>query len=121
MSVFDRFQESPFGPLGEHIAKVKECVVLIEPMFECVRRKDFAGLKQISEQVFKKVQGCSQRFLNHELNWLGFLPEDNSVEGAVLKRQPFCQAFPDSVATRYLKKLASSLERYLPNVPSASM
>ncbi len=74
-----------------------------------------------AEQVFKKVQGCTQRFLNHELNWLGFLPEDNSVEGAVLKRLPFCQAFPDSVATRYLKKLASSLERYLPHVPSASV
>jgi flagellar biosynthesis protein FlhG len=74
-----------------------------------------------AEQVFKKIQGCTQRFLNRELNWLGLLPEDNSVEGAVLQRKPFCQAFPDSVATRYLKKLASSLERYLPHVPSATV
>lgn len=69
------------------------------------------------EQVYKKLKGCSERFLSFDLNWLGLLPEDNSVEGAVLKRQPFCEAFPTSVATRYLKKLATALERYLTSVP----
>jgi flagellar biosynthesis protein FlhG len=71
-----------------------------------------------AEQVFKKLQGCTQRFLGYELNWLGLLPEDHTVEGAVLQRAPFCEAFPTSVATRYLKKLASSLERYLSTVPT---
>ncbi len=67
-----------------------------------------------AEQVFKKLQGCTQRFLNHELNWLGLLPEDHSVEGAVLQRTPFCEAYPASVVTKYLKKVVSALERYLP-------
>ena len=66
-----------------------------------------------AEQVFKKLRGCTERFLSFELNWLGLLPEDNSVEGAVLKRIPFSEAFPTSVATRYLKKVVTSLERYL--------
>lgn len=67
-----------------------------------------------AEQVFKKLQGCTQRFLNNELNWLGLLPEDQSVEGAVLQRTPFCEAYPASVVTKYLKKVVSALERYLP-------
>lgn len=72
-----------------------------------------------AEQVFVKLKGCAERFLGFELNWLGLLPEDHSVEGAVLKRLPFAEAFPGSVATRYLKKLVTGLERYLPKVPQA--
>lgn len=53
MSVFDRFQESPFVPLGEHMAKIKKCVALVEPIFECVRKQDYEGLKKLSAKVFK--------------------------------------------------------------------
>jgi len=67
-----------------------------------------------AEQVFMKLKGCTERFLSFDLNWLGLLPEDNSVEGAVLKRKPFCETYPNSVATRYLKKLVTALERYIP-------
>jgi flagellar biosynthesis protein FlhG len=65
------------------------------------------------EQVFLKLKGCTERFLGFDLNWLGLLPEDSSVEGAVLKRAPFSEVFPGSVATRYLAKLVSGLERYV--------
>lgn len=66
-----------------------------------------------AEQVFLKLKGCTERFLGFDLNWLGLLPEDSSVEGAVLKRAPFTQVFPNSVAARYLAKLVTSLERYV--------
>lgn len=65
-----------------------------------------------AEQVYMKLKGCTERFLGFDLNWLGLLPEDQSVEGAVLKRLPFSEAFPGSVAARYLAKLVTSLERY---------
>src|SRR5690606_32492499 len=71
-----------------------------------------------AEQVYKKLKGCTERFLGFDLNWLGLLPEDHSVEGAVLKRMPFCEAFPGSVATRYLKKIVTSLERFVPAATS---
>jgi len=64
-----------------------------------------------AEQVFLKIKGCTERFLGFDLNWLGLLPEDSSVEGAVLKRSPFSEIFPGSVAARYLAKLVTSLER----------
>ena len=70
-----------------------------------------------AEQVFMKLKGCTERFLGFDLNWLGLLPEDNSVEGAVLKRAPFSEAFPGSVASRYLAKLVTALARYVNVVP----
>ncbi len=73
-----------------------------------------------AEQVFKKLKGCTERFLSFELNWLGLLPEDNSVEGAVTKRIPFCESYPGSVATRYLKKVVTTLERFLPSATAKS-
>ncbi len=69
-----------------------------------------------ADQVYKKLKGCTERFLSFDLNWLGLLPEDSSVEGAVLKRSPFCDAYPNGVATRYLKKIVTALERFLPAV-----
>ena len=64
-----------------------------------------------AEQVFAKLRGCTERFLGLDLNWLGLLPEDSSVEGAVSQRTPFSEAFPESSAARYLAKLVSGLER----------
>ena len=61
--------------------------------------------------MFQELKGCAERFLGFDLNCLGLLPEDSSVEGAVLKRSPFNVAFPGSVTARYLAKLVSSLER----------
>ena len=53
MSIFNRFEESPFGPLDEHMRKVKDCVALVEPMFQRVQAKDWEGLEKITHQVFK--------------------------------------------------------------------
>ena len=73
-----------------------------------------------AEQVFAKLKGCTERFLGFDLNWLGLLPEDNSVEGAVLKRAPFSEAFPGSVASRYLAKLVTALARYVSVTPKST-
>lgn len=53
MSIFDRFEQAPFGPLGAHMAKVKECVALVRPMFDCVRAQDYDGLQEITQQIYK--------------------------------------------------------------------
>jgi flagellar biosynthesis protein FlhG len=73
-----------------------------------------------AEQVYMKLKGCTERFLNFDLNWLGLLPEDTSVEGAVVRRLPFSEAFPSSVASRYLAKLVTSLARYVSASPKVT-
>ena len=53
MSTYDHFEECPFGPLSEHMAKVKECVALVEPMFEAVGKGNFDELRTVCEKAFK--------------------------------------------------------------------
>ena len=53
MNVFKRFETNPFEPLAEHMAKVKECVGLVMPMFACVLAEDHDALGRLAEQVFK--------------------------------------------------------------------
>ena len=60
MSVFDRFEISPFGPLSDHMAKVKECVALVMPMFDCVLARDDESLRRLTEQVFKTEHEADQ-------------------------------------------------------------
>ncbi|UCD30554.1 MAG: TIGR00153 family protein [Planctomycetota bacterium] len=60
MSTFERFEEAPFGPLGEHMARIKECVALVEPMFQHVVDQDYEGLAKLSKQVFKSEHKADQ-------------------------------------------------------------
>jgi hypothetical protein len=60
VNVFDRFEDSPFGPLGEHMAKVKQCVALVRPMFDCVGRQAQQELTDLTHQVFKVEHQADQ-------------------------------------------------------------
>ena len=53
MSILEIFRKSPFQPLAEHMAKVRECVNLVRPMFEALRAEDYERLGQIAHDVFK--------------------------------------------------------------------
>lgn len=53
MTKFTDFADSPFGPLCLHMAKAKECVSKVTPMFERLLAADWDGLDEIAEQVFR--------------------------------------------------------------------
>jgi hypothetical protein len=53
MGIFSWQQQSPFEPLAEHMERVRVCVDLVLPMFECARAGDYDRLKELTEQVFK--------------------------------------------------------------------
>jgi predicted phosphate transport protein (TIGR00153 family) len=53
MGIFDWRDSSPFLPLAEHMERVRSCVDLVLPMFECARAGDYERLKELTEQVFK--------------------------------------------------------------------
>ena len=53
MNRFDDFAESPFGPIGDHMAKVKECVALVQPMFECALSGSWTELEEYAQRVFR--------------------------------------------------------------------
>lgn len=53
MTEFENFAESPFGPLGRHMEKVKECVAFVQPMFESLLAENWDQLNEHAHKVFK--------------------------------------------------------------------
>ena len=53
MGLFNWREQSPFEPLAEHMARVRDCVDLVLPMFECAKTGEFDRLKEITLQIFK--------------------------------------------------------------------
>lgn len=53
MTQFENFAESPFEPLGRHMEKVKECVALVEPMFESLLAEKWDELEERAQKIFK--------------------------------------------------------------------
>lgn len=53
MEVLSWREQSPFGPLAEHMRLVRKCVDLVMPMFERVRAREYEKLQQLAGEVFK--------------------------------------------------------------------
>jgi predicted phosphate transport protein (TIGR00153 family) len=60
MGIFNWQEQSPFEPLAEHMKRVRECVNLVLPMFECTRTGDFDRLTKLTQQVFKTEHAADQ-------------------------------------------------------------
>lgn len=52
-SILDLFRKSPFGPLHEHMLKVKECINLLRPLFEAAVAGDREKQKEITKRISK--------------------------------------------------------------------
>ena len=62
-----------------------------------------------SREVVAKLQHTSQRFLNMNIDCLGYVFEDRAVMKAVRQQQPFLTAQPNSVASRCIQGLVNSI------------
>lgn len=63
-----------------------------------------------AEVTAQKLAQVSERFLSIHLERLGFIPLDPCVALAVREQQPFLMAYPASPASRYIRRLAASLQ-----------
>ncbi|BAL82267.1 putative flagellar biosynthesis protein FlhG [Selenomonas ruminantium subsp. lactilytica TAM6421] len=62
-----------------------------------------------SREVVIKLQHTSKRFLNMDIDCLGYVFEDSAVMKAVRQQQPFLAAQPHSVASRCIQGLVNSI------------
>ena len=83
-----------------------------KPMHLVVNR---ARSTEEAKQVFMKLKGCTKKFLDSDLGFLGLVPEDIQVQNSVQKRTPFSEAAPDSIASTYLRKLVDQAEGLIGN------
>ncbi len=65
---------------------------------------------QEAKNTFKRLYLVCDHFLRDiSLFFLGFLPKDPEVTKAVVRQKPFCHLYPNSLAGKNLKEIASGL------------
>ncbi len=62
------------------------------------------------KEVFDKLNIATDKFLNKNINLLGYLYEDQNVKKAVKKQEPYTIAFPNSLASKGIELIAEKLE-----------
>jgi len=60
-------------------------------------------------EVFDKINSATKKFLDFEVEKLGFIYEDSAVRRSVKEQKPFILKFPNSVASRGIDSVAYNL------------
>lgn len=60
-------------------------------------------------EVFDKINSATRKFLNFEVEKLGFIYEDSAVRKSVKEQKPFILKFPNSVASKGIDSVAYNL------------
>ncbi len=60
-------------------------------------------------EVWEKLTGVTDRFLNARVSYLGHLPRDENLQRALMAQKPVVQLFPRSPSSRGLQVLADKL------------
>lgn len=67
---------------------------------------------QQGQQLFIKLSKVTDRYLDVRLNFAGAVPYDETLRKAVQKQTAIVDAFPDSKASKAIRKLALSVENW---------
>jgi len=62
-----------------------------------------------AKEVFNGLNSVTKRFLNREIDYLGFVVRDANLEYAVLKQKPVLSAYPNSMVASCIRNLSSEL------------
>lgn len=60
-------------------------------------------------EVFEKINSATKKFLNFQVEKLGFIYEDIAVRKSVKEQKPFILKFPNSVASKGIESVAYNL------------
>lgn len=74
------------------------------------------------ELLFRRLQRVTDRYLDVQLEYAGDLPEDRQLLKAVRAQRTVIEAFPNSVAARALRQLATRIREWpAPDAPSGRL
>lgn len=66
---------------------------------------------QEGKKIADRIIGIAKQFLNVQVEYLGYIYNDDAVSSSVLKQTPFLVQFPASKATSCLKHIVAKLEK----------
>jgi len=94
---------------------ITDAYALIKVLFTRYQEKGFNVLVNSARssaeamEVFRRLSLAAEKFLNVSLNYLGFIPFDESVPKAVMGQKAFIDIYPDSPASRRIMEIASKV------------
>ena len=68
------------------------------------------------DEVFRKLQQAVNRFLNREVENMGYIFEDSNIKRSVRKQVPLLEAYPRAIASKGIENIAYNLlnnQKYL--------
>lgn len=92
-----------------------DAYALIKVLFTRYQEKDFRILVNSAKssadafEVFRMLSLAAERFLNISLDYLGYIPVDDSIQKAVRAQKAFIDIYPRSIASMNLLEIASKL------------
>ncbi len=92
-----------------------DAYALIKVLFTRYQEKDFRILVNSAKssadafEVFRRLSLAAERFLNISLDYLGYIPVDDSIQKAVRAQKAFIDIYPGSIASMSLLEIASKL------------
>lgn len=92
-----------------------DAYALIKVLFTRYQEKEFSVLvNSVRNQdealgVFKNLSSATEKFLNISLDYLGYIPYDDSVRKAVRAQKAFIDIFPESSASRQIEVIAGKI------------
>src|ERR1700733_14966370 len=73
---------------------------------------NMTGSAAAGENLFKRFEGVTARFLDVTLEYAGAIPEDEALRRAVRAQRPVLEAYPTSPAARAFKKLTACADSW---------
>lgn len=61
------------------------------------------------KELYGKVNAVVKKFLEVELDYLGYLPQDENVSKAIIQQNPFSLSYPDTAARQAIYHIAAAL------------
>jgi len=71
-------------------------------------------------EIFNKINAATKKFLNVELENLGFIYEDQIVKKSIMEQSPFMIAYPNSIASQAINLIAYNLVNNTSNINKVS-
>lgn len=95
---------------------VTDAYALIKVLFTRYQEKRFRilvnSVRNSGEgfEVFRRLSVAAERFLNISLDYLDYIPVDESIPQAVRAQQPFLDLFPNCAASKQMRAIATKLD-----------
>jgi flagellar biosynthesis protein FlhG len=66
-------------------------------------------LDEKADDIYEKLKTVASKFLNLNLDYLGYIPLDNTVSKAVIRQQPVISVYPNSSFAKQINSFAMKL------------